>query len=326
MDVAALHKITAKAPQVLVRIAGFEFTRGEDRAFHAASVGKMLTATLAFQLAERGAFDLDAPVTIDEVEGLASGPVTARQLLTHTSGIADYFEGGVRKLAKTQRNRRWTPNELLDFTRANQRPRSRPGERFAYSDNGYVLLGRVIEEAGGASLATQLHERIFEPAGMSRSCLLFHSSPGGGPATSAKALDIAPLLIDGVDLSRAESLSCDWAGGGVVTTLGDLLRFDSAWHAGELLGEASRNAMGDIRHRFRPGIHYGAGLMQLRYEGFMPLLRGLPRLTGHLGVTGAHLFSGGGVQLAMNFGDTALMRASFVTHIELLRTVLSRRR
>lgn len=326
MDTAALHKITAKAPQVLLRTPGFEFAKGEDRAFHAASVGKMLTATLAFQLAERGALDLDAPVTIDEVEGLASGPVTARQLLTHTGGIADYFEGGVRKLAKREPDRRWTPNELLDFTRTNRQPRSRPGERFAYSDTGYVLLGRVIEETVGAPLASQLHERILDPAGMSRSCLLFHSSPGGGPAISAAALDIAPLLIDGVDLSRAESLSCDWAGGGVVTTLDDLLRFDSAWHAGELIGEASRQAMGDIRHRFRPGIHYGAGLMQLRYEGFMPLLRGLPRLTGHLGVTGAHLFSGDGVQLAMNFGDTRLMRKSFVTHIELLRKVLSSRR
>lgn len=317
------------APQLLVRTAdGFEFGAGErDRAFHTASVGKIMVATLALQLVERGRLDLDAPVGLPEAEGLASAPVTTRQLLTHTSGIADYFEGPstapepFQSALVRDRGHRWTPAELLEYTRRYQRPIGAPGERFGYSDTGFVLLGRVIEEAGGATLGAQLHERVFEPAGMTRSCLMFHTAPGGGaaPARPGDALELAPIVIDGHDLSRAESLSCDWAGGGVVATLDDLLRFDTAWHDGTLLSDASRATMRDIRHRFRPGIHYGAGLMELRYEGFMPLLRGLPRLVGHLGVSGVHLFSGAGMQLALNFHDTRQMRRGFTTHIELVR-------
>lgn len=326
-------------PQILLRAPGVEFSSGDrDRAFHPASVGKMMTATLALQLAEQGALDLDAPLPRvlprTEWRGLflrdgvdLAGEVTTRHLMQHTSGVADYFEGRSRAprpyLRQITRDldHRWTPSELLDYTRQWQRPVGRPGERFVYSDTGYVLLARVIEETGGATLGTQLHERILTPTGMDRSCLMFHTAPGGGPSPErpGAAFDIAPILIGGTDLSRAESLSCDYGGGGVVTTLDDLLRFDDAWRGGALVGAASLAYMADIRNRFRPGIHYGAGLMQLRYGGFFPLFAGMPPMTGHLGVTGVHLFTGDGVQLVMNFHDTREMRRSFVTHISLVR-------
>ena len=93
------------APQVLVRAPGIEFASGErTQPFHAASVGKMLTATLAFQLAESGVLDLTAPLSAllprADTDGLfvrdgtdAAASVTPLHLLTHTSGVADYFEG-----------------------------------------------------------------------------------------------------------------------------------------------------------------------------------------------------------------------------------------
>ncbi len=332
------------APQVLVRAPGLEFASGErDRRFHAASVGKMLTATLAFQLAERGRLDLDAPLPrllpAAELAGLftdhgtdAAAAATPRHLLAHTSGVADYFEGpndtGESFAARITRapDERFAPADLLAFSRDHQRPVARPGERFSYSDTGYVLLGRVIEEAGGAALGTQLHERILAPAGMDASCLLFHTMPGGAASVDrpGAALDLAPILIDRVDLSRAESLSCDWGGGGVVTTVDDLHRFAAAWHGGALIGEGSRAGMGAIAHRFRAGIHYGAGLMQLRYGGFFPLLAGLPRTVGHLGVTGVHLFTDPARDLTsvLNLHSTAEMTRSFQLHIRLLQRML----
>lgn len=338
------RRLGLPAPQVLVRAPGIEFAWGErDRRFHAASVGKMLTATLAYQLAERGRLDLDAPLPAllpaSEIAGLfvregadAAAAVTPRHLLTHTSGAADYFEGpndtGESFAARIVRRQdeRFTPADLLAFSRDHQRPVAAPGQRFSYSDTGFVLLARVIEEAGAASLGAQLHQRILAPAGMDASCLMFHTLPGG--ATSAadpgEVLDLAPILIDGVDLSRAASLSCDWGGGGVVTTVDDLRRFAAAWHGGALLGEASRASMSTIAHRFRSGIHYGAGLMQLRYGGFFPLLAGLPRTVGHLGVTGVHLFSDPArdLTIVLNLHSTAEMTRSFQLHIRILQRVL----
>ncbi|WP_374313545.1 serine hydrolase domain-containing protein [Microbacterium sp.] len=332
------------APQVLAIAPGIEFAAGDrHRRFHAASVGKMLTATLAFQLAERGRLDLDAPVTnllpASELAGLfvhygtdAAADVTARHLLTHTSGVADYFEGpndtgaSFARRITSHPGERFTPADLLAFSRDHQRPVARPGAKFSYSDTGYVLLARAIEEAGGASLGAQLHERILAPAGMDASCLLFHTMPGGATAVGepGAALDLAPILIDDVDLSRAESLSCDWGGGGVVTTVDDLHRFAAAWHGGALVGDGSRAQMATIEHRFRAGIHYGAGLMQLRYGGFFPLLAGLPRTIGHLGVTGVHLFSdpARGITIILNLHSTAEMTRSFQLHIRLLQRLL----
>lgn len=332
------------APQVLVRAPGIEFAWGERaRRFHAASVGKMLTATLAFHLAEGGRLDLDAPLPSllpgSELAGLfvhrgmdAAAAVTPWHLLTHTSGVADYFEGPndtgesfARRITLRQ-DERFTPAGLLAFSRDHQHPVAAPGARFSYSDTGFVLLGRVIEEAGGAPLGTQLHQRILAPAGMDASCLMFCTMPGGEASVDhpGEALDLAPILIDGVDLSRAESLSCDWGGGGVVTTVDDLQRFAAAWHGGSLIGAASRGRMATIAHRFRPGIHYGAGLMQLRYAGFFPLLAGMPRTVGHLGVTGVHLFSDPSRELTivLNLHSTAEMTRSFQLHIRILQRML----
>lgn len=350
---AALEKLAARAarsrrdlpaPQILVRAPGLDFAAGaRAQRFHAASVGKMMTATLAFQLAERGALDLDAPLPsllpATDLSGLfaregrdAASEVTVHHLLTHTSGAADYFEDptdtGTTFDSTLGENleRSYTPEDLLDFSREHQRPVGAPGERFSYSDTGYILLGRVIEEAGGASLAAQLHERIFAPAGMDESCLLFHTMPGGSPSVPepGAALGIAPLIVKGVDISRAPVLSSDWAGGGVVSTVDDLAAFAAAWHGGELVGVASRERMSHAENRFRRGIHYGAGMMQLRYSEFFPLLRGLPNTLGHLGVTGAHLFTDPerDITIVLNAHSTSEMNRSFQLHIRLLQTVL----
>lgn len=336
------------APQVLVQAPGIEFAWGDrGRRFHAASVGKMLTATLAFQLAEGGRLDLDAPLPTllpgAELAGLfaregadASAAVTTRHLLAHTSGAADYFEGpndtGESFAARIVRRQdeRFSPADLLAFSRDHQKPVAAPGERFSYSDTGYVLLARVVEEAGAGPLGEQLHERILEPAGMGASCLMFHTMPGGeaSPDRPGEALDLAPILIDGVDLSRAESLSCDWGGGGVVTTVDDLQRFAAAWHGGALVGLAARTSMATVAHRFRAGIHYGAGLMQLRYGGFFPLLAGLPRTVGHLGVTGVHLFTDPArdLTIVLNLHSTSEMTRSFQLHIRILQRILRTQR
>jgi D-alanyl-D-alanine carboxypeptidase len=330
-------------PQVLVVAPGLEFAFGErGRRFHAASVGKTMTATLAFQLAENG-LDLDAPLPsllpatdwrgLFVVDGRdRASEVTMRHLLGHTSGIADYFDGRT-SAPRTfddelvdDPDRQWMPHDLLDYTREHQHPVGAPGGRFAYSDTGFVLAARVIEEAGGATLGRQLHDRILSPAGMDESCLLFHTMPGGAPTADdpAAALELAPLWLGRHEVSRARSLSCDWGGGGVVTTVDDLVRFSRAWHDGMLVGEESRRRMADAQHRFRPGIRYGTGLMELRYEGFSPFLRGMPRTLGHLGVTGAHLFgdAASGIHLAMNFHSTREMLRSFRVHIALLRAAL----
>ncbi|WP_448808619.1 serine hydrolase domain-containing protein [Agromyces bauzanensis] len=337
------------APQVAVRSSDgtldYRFGDATQR-FHVASVGKMFTATLVMQLVEAGAFTLETPITAllpaAELHGLfavdgayLAADVTVEHLLTHTSGVADYFEGPVQHgsrfldLVLGEPDHLWTPAELLDFSRDRQRPAGRPGARFAYSDTGYVLLGRIIEEATGRGFHELLHERILHPLGMVDSALMFHSLPerdyvaalatGASTTATVGVPTIAPFRLGRHEASRFASISCDWAGGGIISVPADLLAFSAALHGGRLIGPASLARLASMRNVFRPGIHYGAGMMEVRFEGFLPLLRGLPRPLGHIGVLATHLFHDPvhEVDIVLNFASTREMVRSFRTLIRI---------
>ena len=208
-----LARVTARrgilgAPQVAVSAPGLGIDhRFGERAgrFHVASIGKHFTATLVMQAVEAGAFTPETPVSAllprDELEGLfeteghadVAAGATVHDLLTHTAGVADYFEGPVtsgrpmQELVLAEPDRFWTPADLLDFSRRHQRPVGRPGERFAYSDTGYILLGRVLEQTTGRAFHELLHERILTPLGMRDTALLFYSIPANDLAAAAAA-------------------------------------------------------------------------------------------------------------------------------------------
>ncbi|MGW4928491.1 serine hydrolase domain-containing protein [Agromyces sp. NPDC004153] len=355
------------APQVAVSAPrlGIDYrSGGGSQRFHVASIGKTFTATLVMQLVEAGAFTVETPVsallTRDELDGLfdttgstdAAGGATVAHLLTHTAGVADYFDGRVttgrpvRDLVITEPERIWTPADLLAFSRTRQRPVGRPGERFAYSDTGFILLGRLLEQTTGRMFHELLHERILTPLAMRDSALLFHSvpanerasapaaeaapaalegAPAPGAATAAPAaepstgtsLGIAPLRLGRTEASTFRSLSCDWSGGGIVSTPDDLVAFDAALHRGELVSRRSLAWLAEPRNRFHVGIRYAAGMMQVRFGGFSPFLRGLPRPVGHIGVLATHLFHDPvhDAGIVLNFASTREMSRSFRTLI-----------
>lgn len=304
-----------------------------DQRFHSASVGKLLTATLLFRAMEQGRIRGDDPVRPLLAPGTLDGlfvldgrdgqeDVTVLQLLTHTSGVNDYFESKAldgssfidRVLGEP--DALWQPGDLLAYTRTRQRPVGRPGERFFYSDTGYVILGLVAESVYGMPFHEALKEQVLTPAGMKDTLVCFHS-----PGFDREAL--APLIVQGVDVHRYNSLSCDWAGGGLSTTTADLLRFLAQLQQGALLENASLARMGEIHSRYRQGLWYGAGMMQVRFEEFFFLLRNLPRLLGHLGVTGVHAWFDPetGARYVLNVGDAGEMARSFRLLIKVLQLV-----
>lgn len=308
------------APQVRVEAPGFLFRWGDEHLpFHSASVGKIGTAALIAQEVAKGTITFDTPVAdvldADELRGLFRGPgATIAHLLGHTSGVTDYFDGrttggsNLRTLVQREPDRHWDAADLLAFTREHQRPVGAPGERFHYSDTGYVLLGRVLEQVTGRDAFELTRERIFEPAGMTDS-VVWKREPG--PER------IAPCWVDRTEASGFESVTVEWMSGGYVTTTDDLARLGTALTNGTLVDPELWERMRAPRNTMRPGIGYGLGVMELRFEGFSPLMRGLPRPVGHLGVLGAHMFvdTEHGTNVVLGFHGTREMRASFVTHI-----------
>jgi CubicO group peptidase (beta-lactamase class C family) len=130
--------------------------RPETR-FEIGSISKSFAAIVALQEVEAGRLDLHAPIAellpwLDLPQPF--GPITPHHLLTHTSGLAIGTEESPTG-----------PGALWILRRVP--PTFPPGERFHYSNDGYKLLGAILERVTGRSVPDLLRERIFEPLGMS---------------------------------------------------------------------------------------------------------------------------------------------------------------
>jgi D-alanyl-D-alanine carboxypeptidase len=310
---------------------GIDYCYASDsaRPYHTASVGKVFVVALLLQLADQGKIGLDQPITqilsVDYLKGLFevdgqdyATKVTARQLAMHTSGVNDYFDSKSSQKSSfieqviTKPDHVWTPDELIDYTRNFQIAVGRPGEKFHYSDTGYVLLGKILEKVSGTSYGKLLEQKIFKPLGMSATYLYEYP-------VSHSTDTMAPLFVNGVDVSTMASLTCDWAGGGVVTTADDLLLFQQALTNGEF-GDLAAEQSG-FPNKFQRGIHYGFGLMELHFNEFFFLLRGMPTVKGHIGITATHMFydETTDTHYIMNFGSDKRMVESFRAFIKILQ-------
>jgi D-alanyl-D-alanine carboxypeptidase len=300
--------MTLSAPSVDFHAAFGADREPEKSVFHVASVGKLFTTALIGMLLDDGRLGREAPIVkllpaallngLFEIDGSDyRDRVTVAHLLSHTSGVADYWEDPIyvdgRKakesaayLAQQEPDRSWTPKELLAWTGERQRPVARPGERFHYSDTGFVLLGLIAEEIEGAPFHALLSKRMFAPLEMVHASMPGRSRPAD-PATP----EMRPLWIEGANLAGKASLTVDWAGGGVTTTSEELIRFARAFHDGTLLSGETLAWLREFNWKFRRGIAYGHGVMEMRFGEFVPLLRSLPRMSGHMGVTGVQLFA-----------------------------------
>ncbi len=127
--------------------------------FQSGSVGKQFTAMAVMLLVDEGKIDLDERIGtyLGDVPG-SWKDMTVRQLLTHTSGMADY----------TSDFNLWqdySEDELLD--KAKKVPTAfAPGEKWQYSNLGYLTLGAIVRRVSGKFYGDFLQERVFDPLGM----------------------------------------------------------------------------------------------------------------------------------------------------------------
>ena len=303
--------------------------------FHIASIGKTFTAVLIARLQESGKLTFGDKISnylsADILNGLFiyngvdyQSEVTIKQLLGHTSGITDYWEDPVNSgktmqaLVLAEPDHFWTPQELINFSRDNQKVFNKPGAAFHYSDTGYVLLGLIIEKVTGKSFDRNLTDEIFTPLQMDDSYLMFYSNPKNMPKK-----DISKIWLNGIEVSKFNGLSVDWAGGGIVSTLEDLLKFQKALIGGKLISAQTLAAMEVFDNKYIPGIHYGLGIMQLRFEEFFFLLRGYPRMTGNMGSISTLMFYDDvhDTFVVMNFGSSTHQQKSIKDLISIVQTL-----
>ncbi|WP_052709923.1 serine hydrolase domain-containing protein [Azospirillum thiophilum] len=168
------------------------------------SLTKTILAAAVLRLAARGAVDLDGPAGrwLPELAGWPGG-VTVAQLLAHRAGLPDYGGRADYHAAVAAGGEPWSGDEFLarcgvtPNREGTEQGKGPPVGVFAYSNIGYLLVGRLLERAGGAPLAEVLAREVFSPLGLSSAALLrtrtdldglfFGASPafGGAPVGTA---------------------------------------------------------------------------------------------------------------------------------------------
>jgi serine beta-lactamase-like protein LACTB, mitochondrial len=249
-----------------------------DTAYRTASIGKAMTATAAMELAEQGKLDLDVPIqTYCPRFPEKQWPITARDLISHTSGIRHY-EGPNLEAELFNTHHYDHVSDALDLFK-NDSLKLQPGSDMVYSTWGYVTLGCVIEGASHEEFRSFMHKDIFEPAGMTQTrdddphAIIPHRARGY-------------IVEDGqLKNSRWVDMSSKMAAGGWITTAPDLVRFMNAWMAGRLVSQHTIATMLEPYRLPRGGgtlDNFGLGWFVDDYHGMRAGLYGggTPQVSG----------------------------------------------
>ncbi|MGH0589399.1 serine hydrolase domain-containing protein [Bacillus mycoides] len=214
-----------------------------DFRFRIGSVTKTFTATVVLQLAEENSLNLDDSIEkwlpgVIQGNGYDDKQITIRQLLNHTSGIAEYTRSKGFNLMDTKKSYR--AEELVKMG-ISMPPDFAPGKSWSYSNTGYVLLGILIEKVTGNSYAEEIENRIIEPLELSNTFLPGNSSviPGTKHARGYIQLDGASEPKDVTYYNPSMGSSA----GDMISTADDLNKFFSYLLGGKLLKEQQLKQM-----------------------------------------------------------------------------------
>ena len=242
-----------------------------DVAWGIGSVTKTFVAVVVLQLAQEGRIDLDAGIQRYVPTLSGADRITPRQLLQHTSGLAEYND---QPAVLNDAQRPWTPTELIAVAEAAGRV-GEPGAAFHYSNTNYIILGEIIQQVTGHPWADEVRTRIVQPLGMTN--------------TSEMGADSAPGFLgrDGsfVDGTTRWNTSTGGSAGALQSTDHDLLLFARALADGTLLSPESQAAM----RSFVPGEDYSQFGIVHRYGlGLEEYSNGAIAVDGHMGTGAAH--------------------------------------
>jgi CubicO group peptidase (beta-lactamase class C family) len=220
--------------------------------FLIASVSKQFTAAALLRLVDQGKLKLDEPMARHLPADLVPPPswrsITARHLLSHTSGIANLsLEDDLRQARFVQHS----PKDL--YLAFRDRPLDfEPGSQARYSNSGYIVAGLLIEALGGMPFADFLEREFFAPLSMKDT----------GVAHSGV---ITPRLASGYVMAGQQwqpsvflNMSLPYSAGALYSSVGDLHRWQQALHGGRLLSAASYQAMTTpVKQHFALGLMRG---------------------------------------------------------------------
>ena len=255
----------------------------EDTIFQLASVTKQFTAAAVMLVRREGLLDFGDEITKFFPELTAYKGVTVRHLLTHTSGIPDYFDDADWFIRIWKEEKRVPGNdEILRFLcETEAKPYFAPGEGLHYSNTGYNLLALLVERLSGVPFEEFLQKNIFEPAGMTstRCCHIRRDGVPFENYAQATVYDDGKCVADIDSAEEGDVVAFDGLNGDdyVYTDIFDMLRWDRALREGKVLTleeqqlmytPAKLNNGEDAVYDEDDGLGYGFGWAVGREEEF----------------------------------------------------------
>jgi len=273
----------------------------KDTPIYIASITKLYTATAIMRLYEKGVLSLDDPMSRYLPEELIQGihvykgkdyshEITIKELLSHTSGIADYYtekpKGGksLFDLFLEEPERSWTVDETIERARNDLEPNFRPGTDASYSDTNFQLLGKVIEAVTDKPLYVVFEEFLFRPLGLKHTWLTGRSEPQFTPSAAPADIFYKDMII-----TNTRSNGAYWADGGIVSTAEECIIFLKDLNEGRIVSGDTLKLMHNW-HKLQFPLQYGYGTMYFKLPWFINMVMKVPPLWGHSGSTGSFLY------------------------------------
>jgi CubicO group peptidase (beta-lactamase class C family) len=246
---------------------------GADTRYGVGSITKTFTAVLVMKSVEKGLLSLDDTVARWYPQVANAGRITVRHLLTHRSGLHNFTDNPGYA--------RWTTQpcsgaRMMD-TVAAQRADFPPGEKYAYSNTGFVLLTRILEQATGKTYAELLRRWVLRPGRLRATYM-----PEGADTSLGRARSYA-WLFGGWRRQPVTHPSVPTGAGAIRSTAADIARFANLLFDGRFISQASLDEMTRMRDNVGAGIFqipagerlaYGHGG---RIDGFESIYIHLPR-------------------------------------------------
>lgn len=244
-----------------------------DTIFEAGSIAKQFTAAAILLLARDGKLSLDDPVRryVPELPDYGA-PLTIRHALTHTSGLRDW--GEIAAIGGWPRGTRaHTQVHVLEIAARQRQLNFPPGTNWSYSNTGYNLAAMIVSRVAGIPFAEFCRRRLFEPLGMTRTSW----RDDFDRVVKGRAMAYTP---DGKGFRTQMPFESAHGNGGLLTTVGDLLRWNRRFDLPGSDGALARGQEEPATLATGESLDYGLGLYLTRYNGV--------REVGHGGSTGGY--------------------------------------
>lgn len=240
---------------------------------------KTFTVTALLELVDQGKVGLDDPIA-KYIDGVPNGDrITLRDLAGMRSGLFNYSEDeGFFKALTSNPRRPFTPQELLDY--AFKHPvQFQPGEKFEYCNTNLILLGLVVEKAGGMPLHEFIEQNVVKPAGLRHTIF-----PTGAEFPSPHAHGYTNQTASGkVEDTTDWNPSWGWAAGAMISNLPDMRSWARTLATGTLLSPETQAQRLKTGPTTIPGAGYGLGIFNVQgWIGHNGSLPGYESLTVYL--------------------------------------------